>query len=239
MKTMKRGLLLIGVIILITGLMIVSVIAQDAPFAPGATGTTGSEPAESAPANTPPTSGEDDEQLIEDTTSGVKKNFDDFRIGVNSGLEKEVQVPENLQIFARILFGIQGSIGISNFIILICLWIVLFILFLDILKFVPFFEGDIKPFIASFILTCLVSITGAITVFANFLLELANIFGILSRWSILRVVAAIIIVVLFFYGLKLLIDFLNKRLIIERSDEGGLRIRALKQMAEKATRPSE
>ena len=51
-----------------------------------------------------------------------------FQEKSNQALSKEVIIPENLQILARIVFGLQKDrdIQLQNFIVLVALWIILF-----------------------------------------------------------------------------------------------------------------
>lgn len=184
--------------------------------------------------------GNEDKEV--DIPTDIKKGVEEVK-GIKEKteetLEQDIVVPEKLQIPARIIFGVKGEIPLNIFIVLIGVWIVIFLLIEKILEFTPFFEG-LRAWIGAFVITCLIAITGAIRSVVVFLFNLANIFGILEKWSVLKIVVVLIILAVFFYGLSILMKMLNKKLMLDRADvegtEAGAGIRLAKETFKQATK---
>jgi hypothetical protein len=117
---MKRGLLVFFVLILLVSSVLVSAIDTD----------------------------EEREKIREDL-EGVRGVTGDFSSKTQEALEKDREVPENLQLIARIIFGLrQGEyISLSEFIVLVAIFGG-FILLFQVL--VSFFVSDWKSWAGSF-----------------------------------------------------------------------------------------
>jgi len=128
----------------------------------------------------------------------------------NSILEKQISIPENLQIPARILFGLQQSenIEFSVFIVLIAIWIFFFALLKIILEVVPFFGDGWKSWAGGIVITCLIAITGAIKTSAEFLFGFGNFF---KNQSLLRLILTIILLAIIGYGSAKLLGILKNQ----------------------------
>src|SRR3989344_3870773 len=68
-------------------------------------------------------------------------NSSNFQSGLNDALEKDIQIPEDLKSVARVVFGIKdGNIDTGDFVVLVCLWIVLLMLIHEAVVVTPIFE---------------------------------------------------------------------------------------------------
>jgi len=156
-------------------------------------------------------------------------------------LEREIKIPDNIQIITRILFGLQGQGGIdfSEFIVLIAVWIMIFLIIHSILQVVPLFGGW-KAIVGGIVITCIIAISEAIKYIAMFFFNLGNFFSILARWSILKLLFALIIIAILTFGLKIILKILKNKAIIEQAEEKGIeaaagaaRLEAMEKMSKK------
>lgn len=161
-----------------------------------------------------------DTNLPEDVGKGVE-GIKDIKGKTEKALEENIKVPENLQVPARIIFGIKGEISLQHFIVLLAVWIMLFLIISSILKITPFFEGW-KSWVGAVVITCLVAISGAIRSVSIFFLNLGNSFEFLEKWSVLKIVFALIIVAILFYGVSILIKMLNRKVMISEAEQAGM-----------------
>lgn len=147
-------------------------------------------------------------------------------------LEQDIKVPEELQIPARVIFGIKGEIPLQHFIVLIAVWIMLFLIIMSILKVIPLFGEGGKSWALAVVITCLIAITGAIRSIAIFFFNIGNIFGFLEKWSVLKIVLALIVSAAIFYGASILIKIINKKLMLDRAESAGAKAGAGAKMLE-------
>ena len=98
-------------------------------------------------------------------------------------LSTQIEVPYWLEVFTRVLFGVkQEKIEFSLIMILLSVAAMLFVIIYSVIDFVPFFEGKLQlP--AAIIVTIIVSVTGAVRIGAQWLIDLAKIFSFLERWG--------------------------------------------------------
>jgi hypothetical protein len=108
---------------------------------------------------------------VGEAVGGVKNKTEDI-------LEKEVAIPEALQLPARIVFGIKSDppIKIGELVVLLAIWIVVFTLVLMGVKITPFFKGDYLPYLAGLAMTIIIALTGIINSIAIFFFNLGNLF---------------------------------------------------------------
>lgn len=178
-----------------------------------------------------------DSNLPADIGRGVE-GVKDIGSKTESTLEQDVIIPENLQVPARIIFGLQGEISLQEFIVLICVWVMFFLVISSILKITPFFEGW-KAWIGGIVITCLIAITGTVRSIAIFFFSIGNIFGFLEKWSPLKIIFAIILAIIIIYCASIVTKIINKKLMLERAEIAGAKagagIKMAKEMYEQET----
>jgi len=154
-------------------------------------------------------------------------------------LEQDIKVPENLQIFARIIFGIKGEIPLQVFMVLLAVWTMLLLVIMSILKIIPLFGDSGKSWAIAVVITCLIAITGTVRSIAVFFFNIGNVFGFLEKWSILKIVLALIVSAGIFYGASILIKIINKKVMLDRAESAGAKAGAgaklLEETFEQAT----
>src|SRR3989344_296380 len=109
----------------------------------------------------------------------------EFREKTNEALAKEITIPENLQIFARVLFGLKADekVDLQTLVTALALWVIAFLLIHEGIGL--FFKGG-KGWAIGAIVTIIGSSAGGITVILGFLVWLSTVFGFLEKNSLLQ-----------------------------------------------------
>ncbi len=141
----------------------------------------------------------------------------DFKTQTNTFLEKDITIPDNLQIFANVLFGLNNeTLPIENMITLLGIWIILFLLIQAITEIIPFFGEGWKSWVAAAIITALISITGSIqNVSLLFFAKTRDLLGNLGQYSFFFILLNLIVLIILGWGAKMLLDMIKRKLKIE------------------------
>lgn len=170
-------------------------------------------------------------QNFSNTTAGISGIGDK----TNEVLGMDMGVTPELQWVARLLFGIKEKISLDYFIVLICIFIGFVILLQRILLFIPIFS-EWKSWVGSIIITWLIGISRTFFWIIDFLFSFANVFGILERWTILRVIVVVLLIIVFIVGFVIVAKYLEKKKgLYEAEDSGfdaGVGARMMKTVAD-------
>lgn len=99
--------------------------------------------------------------IPENPLADLKLNNTNITGKVDSTLNKDIVIPEGLQLIARVLFGIkEGTISFDNLIVLLAIWAGFLYLLYQVVAFIPFFDKGVIKIIAAIVINCLISITG-------------------------------------------------------------------------------
>jgi len=150
---------------------------------------------------------------------------------INFDFDKSIKVPDNLQIPAKIIFGITGEIEFQLFVILIALWISILLLITQILKFVPIIKQGFISWITAVVITCLVALSGGLHQAVLFFFSLGNLFGLLEKWPALGISSAIVIIILIAYGTGILLKILRKRVELDQAESKGRDVNVMTEIA--------
>jgi len=145
-----------------------------------------------------------------------------FQEKSNQALSKEVIIPENLQILARIVFGLQKDrdIQLQNFIVLVALWIMLFAIIKATTNFMPFFETDWKSWVVSIVITLIISTTGTIISISAWLFGFGGFF---KNQSLLNLIFILIILAVLSFGVFQLLNTALRMSRIEEAHRRGMK----------------
>lgn len=89
------------------------------------------------------------------------RNVAGIKNEIQNPFQNEVEIPEGMQFFARVLFGItESSVTMRDLLILMSLWLLFFITMTQLLKFSMILENGFARYLGAFIITCLIAITG-------------------------------------------------------------------------------
>ena len=138
-------------------------------------------------------------------------------------LKKEVVIPENLKLIAKLVFGLNENdkLDFSLFIILIAIWLGLFSIIAMMLKFLPFLNEGFQRFIGAIVITCLVAVSGAIKQSAVFYLSFLDIFHIAEKYGILKFILALFIAIIFFYGVNIVLGKMHSSAKLVEAEVAG------------------
>lgn len=130
----------------------------------------------------------------------------------NEVLSNEIEIPENLQKFSRVFFGLKNEeeVSLQKFIIFVGVWLVFLFLLASILEITPFFDGW-KSWIGAVVVNLLVGLSGGFLLVTGFIFSLSNLFGVLENWGILTLFIGLILVALFYYLLSKLIVIIREK----------------------------
>ena len=163
---------------------------------------------------------------VEDTTN-QQDNKDIIQISnlseIKNPLSKEITIPANLEIPAKIVFGLtsEDKLDIQLFIVLIAIWLFFFLIIHNVLGLTPFFEGW-KAWMGGIIGTLLISITGSIKSTAILFFNLGNMFGILEKWGPLKLGFSIVLIIIVFYATNILLGIIKETVIVGKSIRDGM-----------------
>lgn len=145
-------------------------------------------------------------------TNISKIDLKDPTPGLDSKLDKNIQVPETIQIFIRIIFGINSTeaVSFSTLIILLIIWAWIFLIISEALKFTPFFKGKLI-WLGSGIITIIIASTKTILIVARFWLDLGNSFKFSETWSTGAFIVSIMGLALAFLVTLFLKDWIDKK----------------------------
>lgn len=143
----------------------------------------------------------------------------------NQILEKNVEIPNELQIVARILFGLENNekIDLQTFIILIALWFFIYLLIVSIIQIMPFLQ-DGKSWIVGFLIMLLVGFSGGLTFAAFWIYSISGLFGLLQQLAIARLIVTVLILTVLFFIFSKFIASLKGKMQLEEAAQVGRNI---------------
>ncbi len=140
-----------------------------------------------------------------------------------SALEKQVQIPEGLQLAVRVLLGIKSDtiIDFQTLVILICTFAVFLFIIRDIMTAMPFLNTKIQSVISAFLVTALIGISGGMLLFVDFMLSIGSFFGLLAKWPIASLTVALALLIGIAYILQKVIEPLKRKSKVEKAEIEG------------------
>lgn len=170
-----------------------------------------------------------EDEIKEGIEINVNKQIDDVSTGakgigkgIDSTLEKEFVIPEGLDIFARVVFGIKETITLQMFLIYLFVWILVFISISQAVCFMPgFSDCGIKSYAVGFIVTCLASISGGMKLGANFFFGASEVFTFLEGMSSLKLFLSVLIILVLLFIISIAMKYFKTRLIMDSADIAG------------------
>lgn len=115
--------------------------------------------------------------------------------GTENVLEREITLSSYLKTPFKILFGIEEKTTWQQLIVVFGMLIGFFILILDLVEVMPFFDTETVKVLASVALTLLISVTGALNLVVTLFLDIAGFFKWSNSWAPLKVIIAIILAI--------------------------------------------
>jgi hypothetical protein len=136
-------------------------------------------------------------------------------------LTTEREIPQSLQIVTKILFGIEKTLTVSSFIVIIGLWLIALLIIADVLKFAPFFKG-IKAWLGAVIISLIIGVSGGFKGAANFFLSIGDTIDIVGELPILTLVFTILILLVGTFLILYLLRLMRRKIEIYTNENKGM-----------------
>ena len=162
------------------------------------------------------------EDEVKEQLSALKGGIDEE---VENVLANEVTLPGFLITPFNVLLGIEEKTTWQRIIIVFGVLIGVFIIMLDIIELMPIFDSEIVKIFASAAMTLLFSVTGVLSMVAEFFLNFAGFLDFTNSWAPGRIILAIIIAIGSVLALKGIFSKLKDKIKIETARLSGKKIR--------------
>jgi len=190
--------------------------------------------------------------MAQEVTDTTGPNVNNPSIDFNQNLENinnffsdtQIEIPESLQGFSQVLFGIKEPISLQLLIILAGIWLLSFMFVYQGIALMPIFESvDFEIFnlnpsaiIVAAIITSIASVSGIIKKAAEVFLTLATNIKIIGEYAIITTIIAVLITILIIYGISKLFSVLKKEKELAEAEDEGLDIAKLSLKAKIANK---
>ena len=155
-----------------------------------------------------------------DILNNSKNATIDFKGKSNEVLEKEVKIPDNLQIVARVLFGLKegDKVDFQTFVLLFATFFIILILLHEIIS-VMF--RDWKSWVFAIIVNLIIGISGGFREAIEFFFGIGNLFGFLEEYELLRFIIVLVLLFVLFYLLSKVFNKFKDKEELEESGQMG------------------
>lgn len=154
--------------------------------------------------------------------SQTSPNPDNIINSANQFIEKDISVPEPLQIFAKIFFGFEEKISLQMLIIILALWVLFFVAFSDIIATSSSFSNPVS-WIIGLCMTVMLGALGVIRSLSIFLLNQALSIRFLEKWPAGALTLVFVVIILILGITSRLFRGLKEHRIIEKAREKGIK----------------
>jgi len=151
-------------------------------------------------------------------------------------LEKDVEIPEGLELFARVFLGVKPEQPITwpELSILIACFLIFFFVFKDVMDMIPFFETKARAIVGAFIVVSLVGISGGFMLLMSFLIDLGSLFGFLTAHPLLTLFFVFIILLVIMFLSMTVLKVIKRKISLEiaeaEGEEEGMMKRSLRTL---------
>ena len=155
-----------------------------------------------------------------DVLNGSRNASVDFKGKSNEVLEKEVKIPDNLQIFARVLFGLKKTdkVDLQTIILLFATFFIILILLHEI---IGIMFSDWKSWVFAVVVNLIIGVSGGFRDSVAFFFGIGNLFGFLEEYELLRFIIVLALLFIFFYFLSKVFNKFKDKEELEESSQMG------------------
>lgn len=148
---------------------------------------------------------------------------------LNEAIEKPIAIPEFLKALSGIFIGIGQTqeISLKLLIIITALWVIVFILILQLIRFIPGLNNAGLQYLLSFVITSLIGATGFIvnlTTSFFYLGIIKKIFSLTNKFSFLALLSFVVIFGLLALAVSKLISLVKKQVELSITKSKGERL---------------
>ncbi len=143
---------------------------------------------------------------------------------IDERLDKDIIIPDNVQMIVRIVFGIKGDISVSALILLLAIWTFVLLFLGGITPLIPLFNNKIKAWFLAFIINLLIALGGTYVTIAQFTLSIGEDIKFLKDWSAGLLFLCIVTIIVFFYLFNKIFKKFQERMKMNKAREAGQKI---------------
>lgn len=143
---------------------------------------------------------------------------------VDENLEKEIQIPWNLEKPARFIFGLKDhELNLQILIVLVSLILIFVIVVHQIVKLMPEIFGEgITALVVTIIISLIGSLSGVLVMLSDLIFNALNLISIMASSNILKLLITLAILIgVFFGGEGLMKTFKHGEEIAKATEEGA------------------
>lgn len=153
---------------------------------------------------------------VDTARESVANISQDVKNKSNNILQQEIKIPEELQIPAKVIFGLDMNeeLDLQHFIVLFGVWFVIYLVLVNSWMLIPYFDKR-KQFawVLGFIVTCVLAFLGVINYIVGWMFSFSKMLLYMEGWGTIRlvVIAVVIIIVfvIFTYSLRALREMIK------------------------------
>ncbi len=162
-------------------------------------------------------------QEADDSNFGAMKELDIQLQKQNmSLLEKDIEVPEDLQLVARVVFGLKTNeeITLSEFVVMVVIWFLIFSVVTNLLRGIYFMSEGVTRWLGGVVITCLIAVSGVVKSASVIIFNFFDMFTFFAKLGFLKLIFALIIVGAIIYIVNV---FINKQYSKSKLEEHYVR----------------
>ena len=129
--------------------------------------------------------------------SDLTKTGQEASSSLSSVFASNVEIPEEISFLPKLLFGIEGTLSVSEFIIYSAIWLLLLLILKNIFSMISFAD-KITTWIVSIIILLIGSISGGLKIGAEFWMSQLKMIPLFANLSSLSVSLLIILLIVIF-----------------------------------------
>lgn len=141
----------------------------------------------------------------------------------NNLLSKQITISDSIQQISSIIFKLDSTISLQEFIVLISLFAMLLFILQALVEIIPLFGEGWKSWIGALVITLLISITGAIKSWAEFFFGVSGFLQFLKDWGLFKLIFALILLGIIGFGVRKLIHIMKNQSRVAENEAAGMK----------------
>lgn len=152
-----------------------------------------------------------------------------------SFLEKDITVPENLQLVAKAVFGLDNNkkVSFSEFVVMAALWFLVFSVISNLLRGIYFMSEGVTRWLGAVVITCLIAVSGVIKSISRIIFNFFDMFTFFTKLGFLKLIFALIIVGGIIYVVNMFVNKLYSQAKLEEAKMRGFKAGVGSRLREK------
>jgi hypothetical protein len=154
----------------------------------------------------------------------AKKAAESLNERTEDVLLREISIPPQIVKYIGPIFGIKGTMSWQELIVIVAVFAGFLAIILSIMDFLPFLNKGVSKFLGALVITCIVSITGALTEMSRFFFNIAGFFEAINEYSTIKIIIAIILFFILVFVISYVSKILKNKMKIKTAEFTGKNI---------------